>query len=1197
MTVEQELLPRFYTDDDPTHGYVQYVDANTAQASGFARAVNNSQVYLGVDNSTVLNVSSSATTGRRSVRLESLHTFDQGILITDFAHVPSGVCGAWPAYWTYDYAENPYGEVDIIEGVNDQVGDDISLHTSAQCQLTDDSTSQSGTDVRTDCSLKTNYVDGCGVSGPSNSYGDPFNGQGGGVWALFLRQDELAIWMFPRNGIPDEISSGGQLTLDKWGVPLLHFASSSGCRVSEQWKNQTIVSSPSQGLKFTNSPPGLLHEQIFNIDFCGENAGGTNWNESSTSASQSCADSTGFPTCAATPRHLLLAAAIASARLPAPAQPRCRAAYIADSTSADHSSRSSSPIITPAESSAATVPIDTSLKRDILKSMVQVAVRQTRSYQSSFAGTYQASAFLVNQDFGLFFTAAHAVQGPCEGYIISHNDERCPPQKLETLDLVCLTLSPECAIVGSHVYLIGNDSGEKVNILRGTISRLDTTSPISFDSNVELIQASAAGKGGCSGGPLLTLDGEAIGICLGLSRTDQAEIDTDKNGLLVASIIIPETEANNFLKVNDILLSINEKPMVDFSELEEVFNSTVGEKVQVGVVRFGKKLSFDLTVHDLSAITPTQILSDSGATLHDVPYRTAVCWNVPLRGMYVASSSLNFSLGGHASGYIISSINNISTPNVVEGEKALSKIQDRERVAVRYTLASRNTRVQTTQITIDRHWNQMTLTHFNPKSEEWEYSRVHTIQSGSLDIKNSDTTDIESKLPEAHWISELKRRFVQVTWIAPALCLDENPETRLEGFGFIIYNGLLLVAKTTCPHDLCDIYIDIDGREVFGQVLHIDCRQNWVLIQYDAANTSTMSLNTVDLATGPPQELDTVTFVGMDDDNNFHSAKTAITGSFIADFLSSVQHAEAIDVLQIDSDIARMCFSGVIVNESHQIAGFWLIMRNDVRYVLPTTGIASVVRKILAGGVPKPRKTFNFRLEVIPPKDARVMGVDDEYIGYGVRVNGAQHRFFGVKRTTREVGEYIRHGDIFLSINGKIVNKFLDFDALDNTEAETAELLVVRDGNQIIVDFPLKIATDVTTDRVSSIFGMVFQRPYTSIKYINQDFPSDLIITCSAPGSPGQQSSMPYDNFITGVNGITVHDRNSFLDAVNQVPDETDFTIQSEDWNGKVYNDIVRKSSRAFGPYEFVKEGGKWNKVRLQLDGWKADLPITLQQK
>lgn len=88
------------------------------------------------------------------------------------------------------------------------------------------------------------------------------------------------------------------------------------------------------------------------------------------------------------------------------------------------SSTPTSSVVTPAESSEASIQIDSSLKSDILKSMVQVAVRQTRSYQESLAGTYQASAFLVNKEFGLFFTAAHAVNGPCEGYIISHNDER-----------------------------------------------------------------------------------------------------------------------------------------------------------------------------------------------------------------------------------------------------------------------------------------------------------------------------------------------------------------------------------------------------------------------------------------------------------------------------------------------------------------------------------------------------------------------------------------------------------------------------------------------------------------------------------------------------------------------------------------------------------------------------------------------------
>ena len=183
------------------------------------------------------------------MRLESRQTFDQGILIADFAHLPSSACGTWPAYWTYDYAEDPYGEVDIIEGDNNQIGDVISLHTGATCRLKDDPQSQSGTDIRNDCSLTTNYLDGCGVSGPSNSYGDLFNAQGGGVWAMWLDKDDLAIWMFPRMLVPDDIVRGKQLTQSHWGKPLLHLKSHPGCRVMDQWKNQTIVSDVSPLLK------------------------------------------------------------------------------------------------------------------------------------------------------------------------------------------------------------------------------------------------------------------------------------------------------------------------------------------------------------------------------------------------------------------------------------------------------------------------------------------------------------------------------------------------------------------------------------------------------------------------------------------------------------------------------------------------------------------------------------------------------------------------------------------------------------------------------------------------------------------------------------------------------------------------------------------------------------------------------------
>ncbi|KAH8706001.1 hypothetical protein BGW36DRAFT_393443 [Talaromyces proteolyticus] len=915
------------------------------------------------------------------------------------------------------------------------------------------------------------------------------------------------------------------------------------------------------------------------------------------------------------------------------------------------SSPPSSPVVTAAESSVASTAIDSSLKRDILKSMVQIAVRQTRSYQQSYAGTYQASAFLVDKTRGLFLTAGHAVQGPCEGYIISHNDERCdfkirykdpehdyailqcPPAELGSLDLESLTLKPEAAVVGSHVYLIGNDSGEKVNILRGTISRLDTTSPTHYDSNVELIQASAAGKGGCSGGPLLTLEGEAIGICvsghnsshldwffplhcplqvlenikreqpvvrgtlhtvwrrvpfyecrqIGLSRAKQAEINTDKNGLLVATMIIPETEAFEFLRVNDILISINSKVVVDFSDLENILNFNVGRKIQIEVIRFQKTHIFELVVHDLFALTPTRILTDSGATFHNVPYRTAVCWRVPLKGLYVADSTSTYRLGDNSRDYIISSINGHATPNVIEGEKTLIKFADRERVTVRYSHATRNSRQETMQITLDRHWEQPSLTIFNPDTGEWDYSNVKTQEKTSQEVSEPALPNHKAISPKTPVLSEIKRRFVQLTWTAPFVCLDENTDAKQSGFGFILSRGLILVEKAVCPHDLCDIYIDIDGREVLGTIVHMDHRQNWILVRYDAAETSTETLDTIDLATTYPLEFDPVTFLGIDDSDTFHTTKSRVTGSLIADFSSPLHHAEAIDVVQIDSDIAQTCLLGVIMNETQQISGFWIVSRNNNSYILPTVSIAPVVYQVLAGLSPMGRPKLNFRCEMISPKDARIMGVKDEYINHGISINGAQHRFFSVRRTTLRAADYIQHSDIFLRINGKPITKYIDFDAFDDTEHETVELGLVRDGKEIVIDYPLQLAADAMTDRVTSIFGMILQAPYTDLKYITREIYSELIYMSTAAGSPGQHTAIMYGNFVTGVNGNRVYDLGSFLDEISQILEETDFTIQSTDWNGKEYSDIVRKSSRAFGSYEFIKKNGKWEKMSLDL--------------
>jgi hypothetical protein len=65
----------------------------------------------------------------------SEHRVTQSVVVIDLDHMPQG-CGTWPAFWTVTPSNWPTGgEIDIIEGANDQGPNLSSLHTTADCSM------------------------------------------------------------------------------------------------------------------------------------------------------------------------------------------------------------------------------------------------------------------------------------------------------------------------------------------------------------------------------------------------------------------------------------------------------------------------------------------------------------------------------------------------------------------------------------------------------------------------------------------------------------------------------------------------------------------------------------------------------------------------------------------------------------------------------------------------------------------------------------------------------------------------------------------------------------------------------------------------------------------------------------------------------------------------------------------------------
>lgn len=83
-----------YTDVDPTHGFVLYQNRSEAERIGLVQMVGDVAAIM-VDYKTVIE--DPLGYGRKSVRIESTATYNHGLVIADFSHLPKAQCGTWPA--------------------------------------------------------------------------------------------------------------------------------------------------------------------------------------------------------------------------------------------------------------------------------------------------------------------------------------------------------------------------------------------------------------------------------------------------------------------------------------------------------------------------------------------------------------------------------------------------------------------------------------------------------------------------------------------------------------------------------------------------------------------------------------------------------------------------------------------------------------------------------------------------------------------------------------------------------------------------------------------------------------------------------------------------------------------------------------------------------------------------------------------
>ncbi|GAA5907734.1 glycoside hydrolase family 16 protein [Sporobolomyces salmoneus] len=226
----------FWDLADPTHGSVNYLSQDAAKSANLISTSADS-IIMKVDNTTKLD----AGKFRDSVRIHSKTPMKIGsILIADIINMPFG-CATWPAWWSNGPNWPVGGEIDIIEGVNNQPENSITLHVSDSDCKQDTSVDMTGEPIpeNDDCNANVKSNQGCSYREVADaSYGEPFNKAGGGVLVTSFTKDAIEVWFWSRPNIPENIQKESP-DRSTWGKPTASWPTSS-CNIEKYFQDHGV---------------------------------------------------------------------------------------------------------------------------------------------------------------------------------------------------------------------------------------------------------------------------------------------------------------------------------------------------------------------------------------------------------------------------------------------------------------------------------------------------------------------------------------------------------------------------------------------------------------------------------------------------------------------------------------------------------------------------------------------------------------------------------------------------------------------------------------------------------------------------------------------------------------------------------------------------------------------------------------------
>jgi S1-C subfamily serine protease len=803
-----------------------------------------------------------------------------------------------------------------------------------------------------------------------------------------------------------------------------------------------------------------------------------------------------------------------------------------------------------------------------------------------------------------------------------------------------LPLDPEGAGIGREIRVIGNDAGEQLSILAGTIARLDRQAPAYGrgkynDFNTFYFQAASGTSGGSSGSPVVSIDGRVVALNAGanssaassfflpLDRIDRAlkQLQRDlpvsrgtlqttfqrkaydellrlglssdsehvarssfpeQTGMLVVDQVIPDSPASAVLAPGDILVRINGKLITEFVPLEAILDSHVNQEIDVELERGGRQIVATVLVDDLHSITPDEYLEFGDGIVNKLSYQQARHYNRAAEGVYVANPGYLLSKSAIPRGAVIIEVDGEDVRDLDDFEAALDGLANGERARVRYVTMENPQNSIVRLLEMDRVWYPARRCKRNDALGYWpcrdltDGPAAEPLKVGSTQLTRYTDSIVRAIAPS----------LVVVTFDLP-YTLSGVSERHYYGTGLIVdkERGYVVVDRNTVPIAIGDVTVTFAGSlEVKGKIEQLHPLHNFAIVSYDPQSIGTTPVKEATFNTARLEPGDDVWVVGIKSDHQLVHQRSMVSSvdplqlplSRTLRFRDT--NIEGISLVNAPSDV-----DGVLVDKKGRVTATWssfmLQSGGDASQI--NRGIGSEVVQQFVETVRQGRPFYSLEAEFVyaPLFAARKMGVDEEWVARLEMNNPVQRRALTITRLVAgtPASKVLKNGDLLLAIDGQVVTSYRGLEKA----VQKRELVVTLWRNDKVLEIPVKTAAldGRGIDRAISWAGALLQDPHRAMAAQRGVDPDGVYVAYFSYGSPATRYGLWAGRRVVEVNEMPTPDLQAFIDAVKDIKHRESIRLKTVTWNGTAEVITLKLDNQYWPAYEIRRTDDGWRRI------------------